>query len=159
VNPESIEPLQPQRLFLLVDDSPDDLVLLKRAFATVAAESTLVALESGQEAIDYLKAATQPGERRPLPIPSAILTDLKMPGIDGFDLLRWIRSLPALRNVFVSVMTGSNIEKDIIRAYELGANCFLTKQANPAEQIRQVRHLVAFIKARMSSEDLPFTSP
>jgi CheY-like chemotaxis protein len=128
-----------------VDDSPDDLLLLSRAFKTVAADISLVGLDSGQEAINYLKSATEPGDRRALPLPSAILTDLKMPGINGFDLLRWIRSRAAVRDIVVIVMSGSTIEKDIIRAYELGANCFLTKKANPTEQAKQVRHLVEFM--------------
>jgi CheY-like chemotaxis protein len=141
----------PAKVFLLVDDSPDDLLLLTRAFKTAAADISLVALGSGQEAIDYLQAATHPGNRRPLPLPSALLTDLKMPRLNGFDLLRWIRSRAAFRDLVVIAMTGSNIEKDIILAYELGANCFLTKKANPTEQVKQVRHLVEFMRMQKAA--------
>ena len=70
-------------VFLLVDDSPDDLLLLKRAFTTVAVDDAIVAVERGQDAIDYLTAAVEPGDRRPLPVPVAILTDLKMPGMEA----------------------------------------------------------------------------
>jgi CheY-like chemotaxis protein len=133
-------------VFLLVDDSPDDLLLLKRAFTAAAVDNDVVALESGQDAIDYLTCAIEPGDRRALPMPVAIFADLKMPGINGFDLVGWIRAQPPLKDMIVIVMTGSNIEKDVVLAYELGANCFLTKQSNHEEQKRQVQRVVEFIR-------------
>jgi CheY-like chemotaxis protein len=81
----------------------------------------------GEEAILYLCAREKFSNRAEYPLPDLILLDLKMPRMDGFELLRWIKNQPELCNIRVIVLTSSTQYDDINRAYQLGANSFLIK--------------------------------
>lgn len=116
-----------QALFLLVEDNPDHVVLLQRSFARAKILNPLQVVRSGEEAIDYLAARGKFANREEFPMPSLVLLDLKMPGIDGFDVLRWIRQQPAIGTLRIVVLTTSSDTKDIDLAYTLGANSYLVK--------------------------------
>lgn len=135
-----------EKVFLVVEDSDDDVALLKRAFFKVGADNPIVNVADGREAIEYLEHALNPGERRPLPLPVAILSDLKMPRCDGFELLKWVRAQPALHHVLMVVLTSSALEQDVERAFELGVNFFQTKPADFQEQVMFVTNLVAWLR-------------
>lgn len=114
-------------LFLLVEDDGDQVELVRRAFRRANIVNPLQVVRSGQEAMVYLEGAGPYRNRAEFPLPKLILLDLKMPGISGFDVLRWIRQQPALRATRVVVLTASNEIRDVNLAYELGANSFLVK--------------------------------
>ena len=116
-----------QALFLLVEDNPDHVVLLRRAFKKAKLMNPLYAITSGEEAIDYLMGKGKYANRAEFPLPSLVLLDLKMPGLDGFDVLQWIRSQPGISSLRVVVLSTSDEARDIDRAYKLGANSFLVK--------------------------------
>ncbi len=119
-----------QALILLVEDNDNDVLLLRRAFIKARVLNPLQVVRSGEEAIAYLSATGKYANRQEYPLPSLILLDLKMPGLDGFDVLRWIRQDPEMRVLRVVVLTSSDEMRDINLAYQLGANSFLVKPAD-----------------------------
>jgi len=116
-----------EAVFLLVDDNEDHVMLLRRAFLKSNVLNPLQVVRNGQEAILYLQGAGRYRNRSEFPLPKIVLLDLKMPGVDGFDVLRWIRQQPELRALRVVVLTSSDAIRDVNLAYELGANSFLVK--------------------------------
>ena len=116
-----------QAVFLLVEDNEDDVILLQRSFAKNKIANPLRVVRNGQEAMLYLEAGGRYRNRAEFPFPSIVLLDLKMPGIDGFEVLAWIRQQPELRTLRVIVLTSSDAISDVNRAYQLGANSFLVK--------------------------------
>ena len=118
---------------LIVDDSSDDFLLLKRAFQKTGVENPLSWVRSGREAINYLSGVGPYHDRAMFPMPSVILLDLNMPDGDGFDVLTWIRNKYPSGALLIVVLTRVEEIKKINRAYKLGANSFLTKPGSPEE--------------------------
>lgn len=114
-------------VILLVDDDYNDCTLLRRAFVGAKVLNPLFIVRSGQEALDYLSGLGQYANRAEFPLPDLILLDIKMHGIDGMEVLRWVRSQPGLKSIRIVMLTSSNDIKDVNMAYQLGANSFLTK--------------------------------
>jgi CheY-like chemotaxis protein len=112
---------------LVVEDDPNDLFFLKRAFDAVQAKCLMQAVGDGAEAIDYLRGVDDYADRKQFPLPALILMDLKMPRVDGFEFLGWLRREPGLKLIPVVVLSSSNLPNDVKRAYELGANSFVVK--------------------------------
>lgn len=105
---------------LLVEDNPDDVDLTLRAFRRSRVANDVVVARDGVEAMERLLSQTQPR-------PALILLDLKLPRVDGFELLRWIREDEALRVLPVVILTSSKEERDIVQSYTLGANSYIVK--------------------------------
>jgi CheY-like chemotaxis protein len=122
--------------FLLVEDNEDDIILMWRSFIKRRVLNPLHAVKSGKEAIEYLMGEGRYSNREEFAIPKTILLDLKMPGMDGFQVLRWIRERPEFNHIRVVVLTSSHLLQDIVRAYELGANSFLVKPADLSDILR-----------------------
>lgn len=116
-----------QQYFLLADDSESDVCLMKEAFAKAGVVNPLKIVTTGDEVIRYLKGAPPFEDRLQNPLPFALLLDLKLPGKDGFEILQWVRQQPILKRLVIIVLTASNRSEDADRAYELGANFYLTK--------------------------------
>src|SRR5689334_20462336 len=116
-----------QAVILVVDDRDDDLVIIKKAFEKARVVNPIITVQGGEEAIQYLKGEGDYSNRDEYPLPSLVLLDLKMPKVDGFEVLEWIRSQPTLQTLRVVVLTSSDHMKDVNRAYALGANSFVTK--------------------------------
>jgi CheY-like chemotaxis protein len=114
-------------LFLLVEDTEEDVLLIHRAFLKANILNPLQVVRSGEDAIEYLQGTGRFSNRAEFPLPSLVLLDLKMKGIDGFEVLRWIRQQPDLTRLRVVVLTSSNAVSDVNLAYQLGANSFLVK--------------------------------
>jgi CheY-like chemotaxis protein len=106
--------------------------------------STLHHVEDGQQAIDYLKGVSPFDDRTVNPLPVFILLDLKLPAKNGFEVLAWIRQQPTLRGAVVVVLTSSSEDKDVTRAYDLGANAFLVKPTSAEKMTEIVKALEIF---------------
>jgi len=116
-----------QAIILLAEDREDDIILIQRSFKAALMTNPIYVVRNGEEAIDYLKGEGQFANREEYPLPDLLLLDLKMPRIDGFGVLEWIKSAPSLASLRVIVLTSSENIKDVNRAYQLGANSFLVK--------------------------------
>jgi CheY-like chemotaxis protein len=116
-----------QKVILLAEDREDDIVLVRLAFKKCGISNPLHIVRDGKEAIGYLQGSEKYANRAEYPLPALLLLDLKMPGLDGFDVLKWIARQNSLRAMCVLVLTGSDVISDVNLAYELGANSFLVK--------------------------------
>lgn len=116
-----------QCTILIVDDDENDIFFVKRAFTEINVHCTFQMLKNGQEVVDYLSGHGEYGNREKHALPMMILMDLKMPIMDGFQVLAWLRSQPGLKVIPTIVFSSSDLAVDITRAYELGANSFMTK--------------------------------
>jgi len=117
-------------VILLVDDREDDILLIRRAFVRAHLSNPLQVVRDGEEAIDYLGGSTNYANRDEFPLPDLILLDLKMPKLDGFEVLKWIRAQPGICGIAVVVLTSSDHLRDVNQAYALGANSFLVKPSD-----------------------------
>jgi CheY-like chemotaxis protein len=121
----------PHRLILVVEDDPNDVFLIRRAFTRSQLGSELQIVSNVDEAIDYLRAGGKFRDRGHYPLPVIMLLDLKLPGKSGFEVLRWLRQQEGLRRLPVVVLTNSAEADDINRAFDLGANSYLLKNPDP----------------------------
>ena len=112
---------------LVAEDDPTDAFFLQRAFTRAGIAVTLNFVRDGQEVMEYLAGRGPYADRVLFPQPQLLLLDLKMPRVDGFGVLRWIRKQPALNGLLVVLFSGSDEQRDISRAYELGANWYMAK--------------------------------
>jgi CheY-like chemotaxis protein len=108
---------------LLVEDNPNDVELTLHAFEKHKLANRLHIARDGQEALDYL-FGDRSGERRR---PKVILLDLKLPKVDGLEVLRTIRADPELHTVPVVILTSSREERDVVESYHLGVNSYIVK--------------------------------
>jgi two-component system, response regulator len=115
------------RIILLVEDSPDDVELARRAFEKSHTANTMVVARDGAEALEYLFATGAHAGRDAMIVPEVVLLDLKLPRIDGLEVLRRMRADERTRRIPVVILTSSNEEQDVIRGYDLGANSFVRK--------------------------------
>jgi CheY-like chemotaxis protein len=132
------------QFILLVEDDPNDVFLIQRAFQKAGFRNPLKVVRDGEQAIEYLSGHGSDGERERFPLPFLVLLDLKMPGIDGFEVLRWVRAEPELKRLLVVVLTSSNLQADVDRAYELGANSYLVKPVEFDEMVHLVQRFEAY---------------
>lgn len=114
-------------VILLAEDEEDDVLLIKRAFQQASIFNPLFVVWNGEEAINYLKGTGKYANRAEYPLPDLLLLDLKMPRVDGFQVLEWIRQQPGLKGLRILVLTSSDQIRDANKAYQLGANSFLVK--------------------------------
>jgi two-component system response regulator len=112
---------------LIVEDSPDEREFVGWAFEECRNQIDLRFVEDGQEALDYLHRFGRYQNPEGAPRPSLILLDLYMPKVGGFEIIREVRHDADLCRIPIIVFTRSNHDPDILRAYELGANSYLTK--------------------------------
>jgi CheY-like chemotaxis protein len=132
------------RHILIADDDPNDVHIVKAAFARAGYDFPFHVVPNGEQAIAYLKGEGKYADRKKFPVPSLLLLDIKMPSIDGFDVLRWVRNRPEWRVLPVIVLTNSYYGPDVNRAYDLGANSFLTKPSEFHEYVGAVKQVVHF---------------
>jgi two-component system response regulator len=122
------------KTILLVEDNPDDVALTRRALDKHKLANRLVIARDGVEALDYLldEAGT---------LPEVVLLDLKLPRMDGLELLRQVRANPRTRHVPVVVLTSSDEERDVIASYSLGANGYVRKPVDFEQFLEAARQL------------------
>ena len=131
-------------MILLVDDDENDVLLIQRAFQKAGMRNNLKVVRNGQQAIEYLGAQGSYTDRDKFPLPFLVLLDLKMPGVDGFEVLEWMRRDPSVKSLLVVVLTSSNLQSDVDRAYELGANSYLVKPVEFDEMVHLVQRFEAY---------------
>ena len=119
-----------QKLILSVEDNPDDVLILKRAFQKANTSAHLEFLADGDQAIEYLAKLSQK------PCPSLLLLDLKLPRKSGLEVLSWMRSQPDLKRLPVVMLSSSNQPEEINSAYDLGANSYLVKPGSMDEFVQ-----------------------
>src|ERR1700759_1324806 len=122
---------------LLVDDSEFDCRLTVEALKDAKVRNQIHVVHDGEAALEFLR---QPGQRRP----DLILLDLNLPGIDGREVLAEIKSDPQLAIIPVVVLTTSRAEEDVLRTYQLHANCYITKPVDFQQFIRVVQSIEDF---------------
>lgn len=128
-------------VILLVEDNPDDVDLTLRAFAKANVANQIEVVGDGEEALEYLFATKRYAHRRADELPQVVLLDLKLPKVDGHEVLRAIRGNEATRRLPVVVLTSSSEERDIIASYDLGANSFVRKPVDFAQFLDAARQL------------------
>jgi CheY-like chemotaxis protein len=124
---------------LVAEDDPDDVLLLKQAVGKVGKNIILRTCADGAEAINYLQGAGEFADRAQHPVPRAVVTDLKMPRCDGFELLEWIKAHPQFAVIPTIVFTSSVHDADVKRAFQLGANAYFQKPSSFDELVSVVR--------------------
>jgi len=128
-----------RRALLLVEDSEDDVFIMKRALKEAGIVNPLHLVEDGQKAIDYLSGAGEFSDRKKFPLPAVVFLDLKLPLKSGHDVLAWIRQQKDLASTVVIVLTSSEEPGDLSRAYQLGANSYLVKPPSAAQLIEMAK--------------------
>lgn len=134
---------QELKRILVVDDDARDLELTLAALEESNLANEIVTARDGVEAMEYLNR-TGPHQNRPSGNPAVVLLDLKMPRLDGFDVLRQIRSDENLRTIPVVVLTSSREERDLVETYKLGVNGYVIKPVDFHEFHDAVRQLGVF---------------
>jgi CheY-like chemotaxis protein len=132
------------QFILLAEDDPNDVLLIERAFQKAGLRSALRVVRDGEEAVEYLSGRERYADREQHPLPFLLLLDLKMPGTDGFEVLRWARGQSELKRLLVVVLTSSNLQADVDRAYELGANSYLVKPVEFQEMVNLIQRFEAY---------------
>ncbi len=120
-----------EKRILVAEDDPNDVFLLQRAFARTGEQVDVEFVRDGEEALNYLQGSK--------PLPDLLMLDLKMPKVDGFQVLQWVRSQPGLKRMLVVVLTSSAQKRDVNRAYDLGANSYLVKPVDLEELLKLAR--------------------
>ena len=131
------------RPILLAEDNAADVELTISALRGIRLANEIVVVPDGAEALDFLHRRGR-FAGRVTPQPAVILLDLKMPRVDGLEVLREIREHPDLRHLPAVVFTSSREERDIVRSYELGTNAYMVKPVDFAEFIRAIGGLGIF---------------
>ena len=126
---------------LLVEDNMTDAELITRALRKVNLANNLVHVKDGAEALEFIFATGEFAEREKKNVPRVILLDIKMPKVDGIEVLRQIRANPETHFIPIVIMTSSKEEQDIIKSYELGANSFVVKPVNFTDFAKAVSEL------------------
>jgi CheY-like chemotaxis protein len=126
---------------LVVEDNPDDVMLLQRAFRKANLINPVRVVADGQAAVDYLEGKAPYDDRDEYPLPALVLLDLKLPKRTGHEVLNWIREQPGLRRIPVAMLTSSRESPDINKAYDLGANSYLTKPVDFDALLEMVKTL------------------
>jgi CheY-like chemotaxis protein len=133
-----------QAVILVAEDREDDILLIQRAFAKGEIENPLFVVRDGDEAISYLSGIGKYGNRAEYPLPDLLLLDLKMPRVDGFDVLRWVRQQPGFSALRVVVLTSSDQIRDVNTAYRLGANSFMVKPTDFENVVEMAKTLRSY---------------
>ena len=132
------------RKILLVEDSPDDADLTVMSLRDAGLLNEVVVLEDGAQAVEYLFCRGRYSGRDPSEIPALVLLDIKLPLLDGIEVLRQMRATPQTKLLPVVVLTTSKEDIDLVRAYENGANAYVRKPVNFSDFGEAVRKLGMF---------------
>lgn len=118
---------------LIVEDSEEDSLWLKRQLDHAGLCNPCHIVKTAEEAMDYIEGRPPYSDRAQFPLPKVLLLDIKLPGIDGFEFLHWLKENPKSNGALIVTISGLGELAAIRRAYELGANSFLNKPCNPID--------------------------
>ena len=129
------------KLILLIEDNPDDEALTLRALSRNGIKHRIEVAHDGVEALDFLFARGSHAGRAGLPLPTVTLLDLKLPRVNGLEVLRQVRGDERTRNLPVVVLTSSREDEDLIQSYGLGANSYIRKPVDFVQFMDAVRQV------------------
>jgi two-component system response regulator len=130
-----------ERVILLVEDNPDDVELTLRALKQYNVRNQIAVVRDGAEALDYLFASGAYAERSVCPTPAVVILDLKLPKVDGFEVLQRMRVDERTKLIPVVILTSSKEEGDMVNGYKLGANSYVRKPVDFTEFVEAARQL------------------
>jgi len=130
-----------KKIILLVEDNPDDEALTLRALKKNNIANDLIVTRDGQEALEYLFAEGQYTGRDNSHLPEVILLDLKLPKLDGHEVLKQIRANPRTKHLPVVMLTTSSEEQDVFDSYEFGANSYIRKPVDFEQFMESIKQL------------------
>jgi CheY-like chemotaxis protein len=131
------------KTILYAEDNPKDVELTLEALSDHNLANNVITVKDGVETMDYLHCKGKYKKRKP-GNPAVLLLDIKMPRMDGLEVLQAVRSDPRLKMLPVVVLKSSREEQDIIRSYELGVNAYVVKPVNFKDFIEAVKHIGVF---------------
>jgi two-component system response regulator len=131
----------PEKVILLIEDNPDDEALTLRALKKNNITNEVVVLRDGAEALDYFFGTGNYAGRDTSVMPQVTLLDLKLPKLDGLEVLRQLRANPRTKLIPIVILTSSNEEQDRLKGYGLGANSYVRKPVDFNQFIEAVRQL------------------
>jgi two-component system response regulator len=130
-----------ERLILLVEDNDDDIQLTMRALRLNHVATRVDVARDGAEALDYLFCRGSFADRDPKVLPHVVLLDLKLPKVAGMEVLEQIRREPRTKRLPLVILTSSNVESDVARSYDLGANSYIRKPVDFEQFMNAVNSL------------------
>ena len=133
-----------QNVILLVEDNPDDELLTLRALKKTGVQNEVVVAHDGVEALDYLFSSGPHAGRDPSVMPQLILLDLKLPRVNGLEVLKRLRSAERTRRLPVVILTSSKEQRDMLDGYGLGANSYVRKPVNFEQFVEAVELLRSY---------------
>jgi len=126
---------------LLVEDNPEDLTLSLRALKKAALSNRIHVCRDGEEALDFIFCKGQFADRPPGNAPRLILLDLKLPKIDGLEVIQQLKSDPLTKHIPIVALTSSKEQTDVVRSYSLGVNSYIVKPVDFERFVDAVRDL------------------
>src|SRR5580765_327770 len=126
---------------LLAEDDSNDAELFEAAIKRSGLATRLIVARDGQEAIDYLSGNEPFADRARFPFPNLLIMDIRMPNVDGFHLLVWLRTHPQCSVIPTLIFSASDQPEDVRKAYQLGANSYITKPS----QLNELVHLIRVV--------------
>lgn len=129
------------KTILLIEDNPSDILLTRRALEKSHISNEMTVVEDGQEALDYLFGCDPLTGQNMNDLPALILLDLKLPKVDGLQVLRQIRANERTSRLAVVILTTSSEEQDIAQSYDLGANSYIRKPVDFTQFVESVQQL------------------
>jgi len=126
---------------LLVEDNPNDVKLALHAFKKNNLSNRIQVVRDGEEALEFIFATGQYQNRTVLPSPKVVLLDLKLPKVDGLEVLRRVKSDPRTKSIPIVMLTSSREDKDVIESYALGVNSYIVKPVDFVQFTEAVQNL------------------
>ncbi len=132
---------KPNKNILLVEDNPDDVELTLRALKQYNIRNEIIVVRDGAEALDYLFATGAYADRDTTTMPTVVILDLKLPKVDGLEVLQRMRADERTKLVPVVILTSSNEEQDMVNSYKFGANSYVRKPVDFTQFVEAARQL------------------
>jgi CheY-like chemotaxis protein len=142
---------------LLVEDDPNDVLLIRRAFTKARILNQIQTVSDGDQAVAYLNGDGPFADRNAHPLPVLVLLDLKLPRRSGLEVLEWVRAQEGLKRLPIVVLTSSKEAADVNRAYDLGANSYLVKPVGFDTLLELVKSLEVYWLILNQKPDVPAT--
>jgi CheY-like chemotaxis protein len=143
------------QVILLVEDDPNDVLLIRRAFTKARILNQIETVSDGDQAVAYLNGDGPFADRNAHPLPVLVLLDLKLPRRSGLEVLEWVRAQEGLKRLPIVVLTSSKEAVDVNRAYDLGANSYLVKPVGFDTLLELVKSLEVYWLILNQKPDVP----